>query len=233
MSEFEELALKFSILNHVPIGMFLLRNDYTIVFWNRCLEDWTGTDAKDIVGKNLGDEYPHFNQLSYQSRLGIVFDGGPPAIFSSQLHGSILPAPLPDGKLRIQHTTVIAVPADDGKNNYALFSVEDVTDLSRKITAIREAEKANIEKEKLAGVIEMSAAVCHELNQPLMVISGLSDILLWDMEEDHPLYKHLTAMQEQLDKTGLITKKLMNITRYETREYTAGRKIIDIDKSSS
>jgi hypothetical protein len=32
---------------------------------------------------------------------------------------------------------------------------------------------------------------------------------------------------------GIIMKKLMHITKYETRDYIRGQKIIDIDKASS
>ncbi len=233
MREIENLAIRFSALHHVPIGMFLLRKDNTIVFWNRCLEDWTRIKAEDIVGKNLKDVYPHLTQPSYKSRLEIVFNGGQPAIFSSQLHGSILPSPLPDGKFRIQHTTVMGAPSEDDDSYYALFSIEDVTELTRKIATIREAEKTNKEKEKLSIAKEVAAAVCHELNQPLMVISGYTDLLLYDLAEGHPLNQTLEVIQKQVKITGKITRKLMNITRYATREYVAGKMIIDLDKSSS
>ncbi len=34
------------------------------------------------------------------------------------------------------------------------------------------------EKEKFNGVIELAGAVCHEMNQPIQVVSGLSEIVL-------------------------------------------------------
>ncbi len=87
------------------------------------------------------------------------------------------------------------------------------------------------EKEKLNGVIEMAGAVCHEMNQPLQVISGLSELLLMDVTQNNPLYKNIQGIKDQIDRMGGITKKLMNITRYETKDYLKGS-IVDIDKSS-
>jgi len=43
----------------------------------------------------------------------------------------------------------------------------------------------------------------------------------------------LDAIKREIRKMGKITRKLMHITRYETREYLNGRKILDIDKSVS
>ena len=88
------------------------------------------------------------------------------------------------------------------------------------------------EKEKLQGVIEMAGAVCHEMNQPIQAISGFSELLMMDIEDDSPFYKKIKGIQEQTERMGEITKKLMSITKYETKDYLK-RKIVDIDRSST
>jgi PAS domain S-box-containing protein len=50
--------------------------------------------------------------------------------------------------------------------------------------------------------------------------------------EDNRIQKERMEKRE-IRKMGKITRKLMHITRYETREYLNGRKILDIDKSVS
>ena len=94
-----------------------------------------------------------------------------------------------------------------------------------------ELQASLIEKEKLQGILEMAGAVCHELNQPLQVVSGISELLTMDIQENNPLYKKMALIKEQTERMGEITLKLAKITSYETKDYLEG-KIVDIDKSS-
>ena len=93
-----------------------------------------------------------------------------------------------------------------------------------------QAETDRLRHEKMHGIVEMAGAVCHELNQPLQAISGYAELLLMDMEKDHPSYARIQTIKDQVYRIGAITQKLMGINRYETMEYLEG-KIIDIDKS--
>jgi signal transduction histidine kinase len=108
---------------------------------------------------------------------------------------------------------------------YALGVVRDISD--RKL-----AEKERLKKEKLHGVIEMAGAACHELNQPLQIVSGYYELLLNEIPADHPFIEELNLIRDQIEKMGRITLKIMKITKYRTKPYIKGSMIIDIDKSS-
>jgi signal transduction histidine kinase len=97
----------------------------------------------------------------------------------------------------------------------------------------RQLEEERSQRERLQGVLEMAGAACHELNQPLQVLSLQSHYLLNNLPEDRPLLEKLKTIKETTDQLGKITKKIMHITRYETKDYIEGSKIIDIDKASS
>jgi uncharacterized protein (DUF486 family) len=97
----------------------------------------------------------------------------------------------------------------------------------------RQLEEERLRRERLEGVIEMAGAASHELAQPLQSLSGYSHLLLMDLSEDNPLFGEITKIQRMVNQLGEITKKIMHITRYETKEYVEGHKIIDIDKASS
>lgn len=88
------------------------------------------------------------------------------------------------------------------------------------------------EKEKLQGVLEMAGAVCHELNQPLQSVIGFSELLLMDMKEDDAKYQTLIKIKSSIDRIGELTKKIMGITRYQSKSYLSKSWIIDIDGSS-
>jgi len=86
---------------------------------------------------------------------------------------------------------------------------------------------------KLQGVLEMAGAVCHELSQPLQVVSGYSQLLLTDLSESDPKYATLKTIKEGIDRMGALTRKIMNVTKYKTKDYLGGKsKIVDIDQSS-
>jgi signal transduction histidine kinase/CheY-like chemotaxis protein len=189
MNRVEQAQEKFSLLDQIPLGAFVIHHDRTVLFWNCCLEEWTKIPKNKILGSSIYEYFPHLNQPRYASRLEQIFEGGPPTIFSSQLHKYVIPVPLPQDKYRIQHTTVTAVPALDGNGFYALFSIQDVTDLTfrvqeyknlrdRALAVAEERQKAK-EAAETANRIkdEFLAIVSHELRSPLNPILGWAKLL--------------------------------------------------------
>ena len=107
----------------------------------------------------------------------------------------------------------------------AVWMGEDVRPVVRK-----QAEEERLQKEKLQGVIEMSVAICHELNQPMQAALGYSELLMMCVQPDHPLYAKLNNIKHQVHRMGEITRKLMGIARYKTKDYIK-EKIIDINQA--
>ena len=70
-----------------------------------------------------------------------------------------------------------------------------------------------------------------ELNQPLMSAFGYTDLLLMDIPEDDPLRSKINKIQAQLERISNITKKMMKISRYQTKDYLNG-KILDFTGAS-
>ena len=96
----------------------------------------------------------------------------------------------------------------------------------------RQLEEERLQRERLEGVIEMAGAACHELNQPLQTLVGYSHFLIESLPKDSPAFTEVQKMKNATDELAKITHKIMHITRYETKEYISGYKIIDIDKAS-
>lgn len=98
---------------------------------------------------------------------------------------------------------------------------------------ILQLQTESFKRQRLQGVLEMAGAVCHELNQPLQVVSGYTEMLMTEVKEDDPIRESLEKILEGVEKMGNLTSKLMQITDYQTRGYLDGKlSIIDINKSA-
>ena len=121
-----------------------------------------------------------------------------------------------------------------GADDYILkpFDHEELrarVDVGRRLL---DAHADTSQREKFRGVLEMAGAVCHELSQPLQAISGYSELLADTVDKEESTYSYVSSIIEQVLRVKTITKKLMRITKYHTKEYIPGRTIVDIDKST-
>ncbi|MEW6026526.1 MAG: ATP-binding protein [Planctomycetota bacterium] len=75
-----------------------------------------------------------------------------------------------------------------------------------------ETKELLVGEDKFATVGRMSGMVAHELNTPLAVISGNSELLLLDAKEPE-LVKQLTTIKEQAARAGRIVQNLSKMSR--------------------
>jgi DNA-binding response OmpR family regulator len=89
------------------------------------------------------------------------------------------------------------------------------------------------QREKLQGVLEMSGAVCHEINQPLQSILGYTELLLMDLDANDPRLGILEKIRAGVECIGSLTRKMMTITKYQSKDYMDGKtRIVDIELAS-
>jgi PAS domain S-box-containing protein len=108
----------------------------------------------------------------------------------------------------------------------ATFTISD-------ISWRKSAEAKLLQNEKLRAVVEMAGAVCHEMNQPMqLTLVELAEFLVMDTYGKHEIEEKVTRIRRPLNALRDMSRKLMHITRYETRDYVEGERIVDIDRSS-
>ena len=112
----------------------------------------------------------------------------------------------------------------EGEKRFIASSVRDISD--RKL-----AEKEINEKERLAAVMETAGAVCHELNQPLQIISGCCELLEVIGGLDEKIQRKIDIITKETQRMVKLNHNLMNITSYKTKSYLKS-KIIDIKGSA-
>ena len=103
--------------------------------------------------------------------------------------------------------------------------------VAENITELKKAEEEKIKAEKLESILEMAGAVSHELNQPLQIILGYSELLKEKLNQDTALTKQLQNIINNINRISEITEKIKNITEYKTITYLEKSKIIDLNQS--
>jgi signal transduction histidine kinase len=87
-------------------------------------------------------------------------------------------------------------------------------------------------REKQAIVAELAGAAAHELNQPLTSVIGYAELLRRNLEANKQLYNAATIILSESERMAEIVRKIGKITKYETKSYVGGAKILDLEKAS-
>jgi PAS domain S-box-containing protein len=210
-----------SISSAAQDALIMMNSSGNISYWNEAAERIFGYSKEEVMDKDL-------HRLLVPKRYLEMFMKGFNS-FKNIGQGNAIGKTTEMSALRKDGTEFpmeLSLSSFQLRNQwYALGVVRDISDR-------KQAEKERLKKEKLHGVLEMAGAACHELNQPLQIVSGYYELLINDIPNDHPLIENLTIISEQIEKMAQITKKIMKITRYRTKPYVQGSMIIDIDKSS-
>jgi signal transduction histidine kinase/ActR/RegA family two-component response regulator len=225
IDELQYAQTQFALLDQIPLGTCVLRADYMVMFWNGCLEEWTKIPRQDILGRSMVEFFPHFDQPNYVRRFQQIFQGGAPAIFSSQFHRHLIPAPLPQGGNRIQHTTITATPTLQKDAFYALLSIQDVTELTvqaQRYRQMRDQAIVESEQRRLAQEYaevtnrvkdEFLAVVSHELRTPLNPILGWAKLLRSGKVNPATVDNALATIERNAQLQAQLIDDLLDVSR--------------------
>lgn len=222
----EELRVEEAILNGISDALMLLdASTYQILEVNEAFLRSYGLNRDEVLGEKCYEITHHLNKPCQQIDINC-------------------PCPLEDAASTGDMSQVEHVHQDkDGQTLYfeinayplkdASGKVTRIIHLSRNITQRKHLELQLREKEKLDAILELAGGASHEINQPLtVIISGLEQLVkrLKPNDLEHDLAQTILDHARRLRE---ISEKLAHITRYASKDYPGGRRIVDLDQASA
>jgi PAS domain S-box-containing protein len=185
-------------------GNFLSINTYGAKFF--------GKSEENITGHNLSEIYSWPSAETFLLMIQKVFDTKE----SQQITHLVI-----IGEGQFWFNTNLRRLFDEAGNIYAVLGI------SRDITERRKIEEHSYYTEKLASMGTLSAGVAHEINNPLGIILGFTDLLLEKAPPDSQEYDLLKTIERQGLNAKRVVENLLNFARHKEHK----EEFVDINKN--
>ncbi len=191
-----------SLIENANDIIFTLDRDGLITAINRSGISFFGKNKEDIIGQNIGEIC--FNEESAALQLKTLDE-----VFYDRANKNIVYT------IRIKNeeywlNTNFSLLFDEYGEPYAVLGI------SRDITADkkRAIEQQMYHTEKLASMGTLAAGVAHEINNPLALILGFSDMLLEKATPDSSEYELLRIIEKHAMNAKRVVENLLSFARY-------------------
>lgn len=143
---------------------------------------------------------------------------------------------------RIPISLSAAILYEDGAPVGTVGIFTDIREKLRVEERLAHATEKLAMTEKQAIIAELAGTTAHELNQPLTSVMGYAELLRRRLgaaqgdragEAESPELHAISVILRESERMADIVKKIGKITKYETKTYVGGAKILDLDRASS
>lgn len=199
----------------------------TVILFNKGAESLTGYRAAEVIGKmSIRQLYPAGVASEVMRMLREERNGGAGRLTATRKeivarNGEVIP---------IQLT---AWSVTEGGRVVATAGI--FTDLRERLSIERKLSQAQeklMRSEQQAVIAELAGATAHELNQPLTSVLGYAEMAKRKLGDPDAVDRIVDTIIAEAERMADIVRKIGRITKYETKSYVGGQRIVDLDRSS-
>jgi len=199
----------------------------TVLLFNRAASRIFGYARDEVVGKkNVESLYPPGVAREIMRRIRDPNVGGPGRLEDCRVDmisaaGELIPV-----------TLSAALILESGRPVGSVGIFTDIRDRLRMEARLSRAQEELRAREKMSVVAELAGAAAHELNQPLTSVIGYAELLRRGLGKEPNLLKAAEVIVSEAERMAEIVRKIGKITKYETKSYVGGAKILDLEKAA-
>lgn len=210
-AELRALTQRLSdIIEFFPEATFVIDKDKKVIAWNRAMEEMTGVRKADMIGKGDYAYALPFYGVPQKILIDLV---DMPAEEIAARYKSI------DIKNNILCAENYLPRLRGGKGAYLLGIAGLLYDTkgnkSGAIESIRDiTERKEMEKsQRLSQLGKLAASMAHEVNNPLMIISGRAQLSLMEDIKDESLKANLKLIFQECQRAKVITQRMLKFSQ--------------------
>jgi two-component system, NtrC family, sensor kinase len=193
-----------SVVENARDFIFLLDETGTFISANTAAARAFGIPAAGIAGKSLSGLFASDDAAALLTQVRDAVD--------SRKSSEVKSAVRIKDRIYWLSTHFVPVFGEDGR------TVDRILVMARDITERQRIEEQLYQTEKLASLGTLSAGVAHEINNPLGVILGFTEILLDRIPPDSKEHELLKTIERQGLNAKRIVEKLMTYARQPAKQ---------------
>ncbi|MDX9746234.1 MAG: PAS domain S-box protein [Syntrophales bacterium] len=191
-----------------PLGIAVLNPELKFEYFNPRFTEIFGYTPEDLPDWRIWSEkaYP---DPAYRNEFEMFYRGevmvNPEA---GRVHQRVLNTFCKIGGEKIIHFRAVIMP-----NHHHLLTFEDITEYRQMEIQLREAQK-------MEAIGTLAGGIAHDFNNLLMGIQGYASLMMLEIDQQHPFYNNLEAIEKQVRSGADLTRQLLGYARggrYEVR----------------
>ncbi len=115
----------------------------------------------------------------------------------------------------------VAASSSDEIGELASSFNQMASELDSREKALKNAQQALIQSEKMAAFGELGAGIAHEIKNPLAGILGLAQLSMRKMDKGDPVYTNLGIIEKETNRCTHIIQNLLKFSRQEKVSFVA------------